>query len=299
MKLTKTSVSPTDMMLFADVVQQGSFTRAAHLNRISKQAVSERVSKLEAALGVRLLQRTTRSLKPTEAGVRYHLECLQIAELVQQANAKMQAEQGEPLGTLTVSAPNVFGRGNLIGLLKQYTVRYPKVRVDLRLADRLVNLVDEGVDVALRVSRMNDGMLSVRRLGTVHSYFVASPKLRHAFAARSDIELIRTAPALAFRHGEIWELPSGEKVRPNVVVTIDDLIALSAAAVEGIGIARLPGMLYRPLAARNKLQQLLDGAPATSFSVYAAYLSKKQLAPKIRSFIDLLVEQRALFTDAD
>jgi DNA-binding transcriptional LysR family regulator len=286
------------MLLFANVVQQGSFTAAARQHGISKQAVSERVSKLEAALGVRLLQRTTRSLKPTEAGVRYQTECMQIATLIEQANANMQAEQSEPMGTLTISAPNLFARGALIGMLKEYRQRYPKVHVSLRLADRLVNLVDEGIDVALRVSHMSDNALSVRRLGTAHAFFVASPRLLRRLNAKNDADLIRTAPALAFRQGEVWELPDGAKVKPNAVMTIDDLVALSVAAVDGVGIARLPSMLCRPLIAQNKLQLLLDGTPATSFSVYAAYVSKKQLAPKIRSFIDMLAEQRALFTDA-
>lgn len=287
------------MLLFADVITHGSFTAAARANGISKQAVSERVAKLEAVLGVRLLQRTTRSLKPTEAGQRYHLECMNIAERIEQANNNIQAEQSEPTGTLTISAPHMFGRANLIGILKLYQKRWPKVKINLRLTDRLVNLVDDGIDVALRVSQMTDSALSVRRLGTVHSYFVISPHLLQAQQTKSHAELIRNAPALSFRESEVWELPDGSKVRPHTTLTVDDLVALSGACVEGLGLARLPGMLCRPLVEQNKLQMLLGGAPATSFSVYAAYLSKKQLAPKIRSFIDLLVEQRASFTDAD
>jgi DNA-binding transcriptional LysR family regulator len=286
------------MLLFSDVAQYGSFTAAAARHGISKQAVSERVSKLETQLGVRLLQRTTRSLKPTEAGARYQLDCMQIASLIEQANANMQAEQSEPMGTLTVSAPNLFARGTLIDILNRYQRCYPKVHVNLRLADRLVNLVEERVDVALRVSHMDDSALSVRRLGTAHAYFVASPRLLRRLEVKNEAELIRTAPALAFRQGEVWELTDGAKVKPNVVMTIDDLVALSVAAAEGVGIARLPSILCKPLIAQNKLKLLLDGAPAVSFSVYAAYVSKKQLAPKIRSFFDMLVENKALLSDA-
>jgi DNA-binding transcriptional LysR family regulator len=285
------------MLLFSDVAQYGSFTAAAARHGISKQAVSERVSKLETQLGVRLLQRTTRSLKPTEAGARYQLDCMQIASLIEQANANMQAEQSEPMGTLTVSAPNLFARGTLIDILNRYQRCYP-VHVNLRLADRLVNLVEERVDVALRVSHMDDSALSVRRLGTAHAYFVASPRLLRRLEVKNEAELIRTAPALAFRQGEVWELTDGAKVKPNVVMTIDDLVALSVAAAEGVGIARLPSILCKPLIAQNKLKLLLDGAPAVSFSVYAAYVSKKQLAPKIRSFFDMLVENKALLSDA-
>lgn len=297
--MTNKIISPADMLLFADVVQNGSFTAAARKHGISKQAVSERVNKLEQALGVRLLQRTTRSLKPTESGSRYQLECLRIATLIEQANTTLQAEQSEPMGTLTITAPRVFGRGSLIGLLKLYRQRYPKVHVNLRLTDRLMHLVDEGVDVALRVSFMEDNTLSIRRLGTAQAYFVANPKLVRSLNAKNDVDLIRTGPTLAFRQGEVWELPDGTKIKPNAVMTIDDLVALSVAATEGIGIARLPGMLCRPLIAQNKLKLLLRDSPAASFSVYAAYVSKKHLAPKVRSFIDLLVEQRAQFIDED
>jgi len=297
--LTKSAVSPADMLLFADVVQSGSFTAAARRHGISKQAVSERVSKLEQALGVRLLQRNTRSLKATEAGNRYQMQCLQIASLVEQANATMQAEQSEPMGTLTITAPQLFGRGILIGLLKVYRERYPKVYVDLRLEDRLLNLVEEGVDVALRVSHLEDKTLSVRPLGNAYAYFVASPKLLRSLNAKSDVEVIRTAPAITFRRGEVWELPDGAKIKPNAVMTIDDLAAIAVAAAEGVGVARLPGMLCHPLIAQNKLKLLFGGSPAASFAVYAAYLSKKQLAPKIRGFIDLLIEQHAQFTHID
>jgi DNA-binding transcriptional LysR family regulator len=299
MKLTSQDVSPADMVLYADVVQLGSFTATARQHGISKQAVSERIIRLESALGVRLLQRTTRRLNPTEAGMRYFTECLQIATLIEQANVSMQAEQIEPRGVLTVSAPILFGRGRLIEVLRLYQERYPKVRVDLRLADRLVNLIEEGVDVALRVSHLEDRALSVRCLGSAKAFFVVSPKLRRRFGAASDTELVRTAPAITFRTGEVWELPDGTRTKPKVVMNIDDLLGVTAAAVDGIGIARLPGQLCHGLVTQNKLKVLFDRAPAASFSVYAAYQSQKQLAPKIRSFVDMLVEHRSKFTDGD
>jgi DNA-binding transcriptional LysR family regulator len=120
MKLTVNDIAPADMLLFADVVQQSSFTAAAQLNGISKQAVSDRIGKLEAALGVRLLQRTTRSLRLTDAGTRYHQDCAEIAQRIAKANVDMQAERAEPVGTLTVSAPILFGRGCLLSVLKTW-----------------------------------------------------------------------------------------------------------------------------------------------------------------------------------
>lgn len=291
------SISPADMLLYVDVVREGSFTAAARHAGISKQAVSERIHKLEAALGVRLLQRTTRSLRMTDAGMRYHAECAQIAQQIEQANLAVQAEQATPTGLLRLSAPMLYGRNRLIPAIQTYITRYPNVQVSLRLSDQMVNLVDEGVDVALRVSHLNDSSLSVRRLGDVAAYFVASPALLAQYAGMTDGEIIRRAPAIAFRESEIWDLPTGAKIKPNTVLTINDLEALSAAAVQGLGVARLPGILSKPLMQENKLCRLLPEHAAASMTVYAAYVSKKHLAPKIRAFIDVLVEHSSDFTD--
>jgi DNA-binding transcriptional LysR family regulator len=292
-------ISPSDMLLFVDVVQQASFTAAAMQQGISKQAVSERIGRLEAALGVRLLQRTTRSLRTTEAGERYYTECAQIAHVIEQANQTLQTEQAEPVGKLVVSAPILYGRGKLIPAIKAFTQRYPKVQLDLRLSDSLVNLVGERIDVALRVSHLNDSALSVRRLGAVSAYFVASPALLIEFEGKNDAEIVRAAPAVTLRDNEIWDLPQGAKIKPKSVLTVNDLSAISSAAVAGMGIARLPGIECKPLVAQGSLKMLLDGQPANSFTVYAVYVSKKQLAPKIRAFIDTLVEHRTDFTDGE
>ncbi len=292
------TISPADMLLYVDVVREGSFTAAARHVGISKQAVSERIYKLEAALGVRLLQRTTRSLRMTEAGVRYHTECSQIAQHIEQANLAVQAEQATPTGSLRISAPMLYGRNRLIPAIQTYIARYPNVQVSLRLSDQLVNLVEEGIDVALRVSHMDESALSVRRLGEVAAYFVASPALLAKYQGMTDAEIIRRASAITFRESEIWDLPTGAKIKPNSVFIVNDLEAISAATVQGLGIARMPGILCHPLIAQNKLHKLLPDEAATQMTVYAVYVSKKHLAPTIRAFIDVLVEHSTDFTES-
>jgi DNA-binding transcriptional LysR family regulator len=291
------TISPADMLLYVDVVREGSFTAAARHVGISKQAVSERIYKLEAALGVRLLQRTTRNLRMTDAGMRYHAECAQIAHQIEQANLAVQAEQATPTGLLRMSAPMLYGRNRLIPAIQTYLARYPNVQVSLLLSDQIVNLVDEGIDVALRVSHLNDSSLSVRRLGEVSAYFVASPALLTRYPGMTDGEIIRRAPAISFRESEIWDLPTGAKIKPNTVLTVNDLEALAAAVVQGLGIARLPGILCNPLIANGKLRKLLPEHAATNLAVYAVYVSKKHLASKIRAFIDVLMEHSADFTE--
>jgi DNA-binding transcriptional LysR family regulator len=291
------NVSFADMLLYVDVVREASFTGAAKRQGISKQVVSERINKLEKALGVRLLQRTTRSLHTTDAGGRYFEYCAAIAQQVAQANLAMQAEQSEPTGLLRVSAPVLYGRGQLIPAIKTFTQRYPKVHVDLRLADRLVNLVEEGVDVALRVSHLSDSALSVRKLGGVSAYFVASPQLLDQYPKLNHAEFIRTAPAVTFREGEIWDLPTGAKIKPNAILNVNDIPSVASAALQGLGIARLPGIICKPLAVKGELSMLLDSLEASRMEVYAVYVSRKQLSPKIRSFIDVLVEHRLDFVE--
>jgi DNA-binding transcriptional LysR family regulator len=134
-------------------------------------------------------------------------------------------------------------------------------------------------------------------VGDVAAYYVASPALLTRYAGRSEAEIVRTAPALSFRESEVWEMPEGGKVKPSTILTINDLEALAAATLQGIGIARLPGILCNPLIAQGRLQTLLGGHAATGLTVYAVYVSKKQLAPKIRAFIDVLMEHRADFTE--
>jgi DNA-binding transcriptional LysR family regulator len=291
------NVSFADMLLYVDVVREASFTGAAKRQGISKQVVSERMNKLEKALGVRLLQRTTRSLHTTDAGGRYFEYCAAIAQQVEQANLAMQAEQSEPTGLLRVSAPVLYGRGQLIPAIKTFTQRYPKVHVDLRLADRLVNLVDEGVDVALRVSHLSDSSLSVRKLGAVSAYFVASPRLLDQYGTLDHVQMIRNAPAVTFREGEIWDLPAGVKIKPHVRLNVNDISSVASAAVQGIGIARLPGIVCQPLAAKGELAILLNALEAGRMEVYAVYVSKRQLSPKIRSFIDVLLEHKLDFVE--
>lgn len=289
-------ISPADMLLFVDVVREAGFSAAARALGISKQAVSERINNLESALGVRLLQRTTRSLRVTEAGALYFEECAEIAQRIEQANSTAQAAQATPTGRLTISAPLLYGRDRLMNCIQTFVERYPAVQVNLKLTDSLVNLVDDGVDVALRVSHLNDSSLSARSLGEVSAYFVASPELLQRFEAVSPLNIIRSAPAVSFRDGEIWDLPDGSKVKPKTSLIVNDLDSLAAAVTRGIGIARMPGILCNPLIEQGRLRKLLGESAATSMTVYVVYVSKKQLAPKIRAFVDVLMAHSADFT---
>jgi DNA-binding transcriptional LysR family regulator len=222
-----------------------------------------------------------------------------IAQQIEQANLALQAEHAAPTGLLRLSAPTLYGRNRLIPAIQTYTTRYPNVQVSLRLSDHMVNLVEEGIDLALRVSHLNDSALSARPLGEVSAYYVGSPTLLAQYQGMTDGDIIRRAPAIAFRESEMWDLPTGAKIKPHAVLTVNDLEALAAAAVQGLGIARMPGILCTPLVAQGQLIKLMPDYAAATLTVYAVYVSKKHLAPKIRAFIDVLVEHSHDFTDSD
>lgn len=274
------------MLLFTVVVREGSFTRAAQQLGITKQSASERVARLEEQLGVRLLERTTRRLRVTEIGSRYYERCSTIAAQIEEANREAQHQQAEPTGLLRVSAPFLYGRRFLTPVISSYMARYPKVRVDVLLADRRVHLVEEGIDLAIRIGEVDDASLAVRKLGEGHVYYVASP----AYVAerrRLRPRALLTLRCIGMRTVETWQLASVSlKVEP--VLVVNDLEMACEAAVAGIGVARLPALVCRSAVESGKLRVLFDAQPAFLRPVYAVFPSRRHLAAKVRAFVDLL-----------
>lgn len=281
-------ISPADMLLFAAVVRAGSFTKAAKGLGITKQSTSERLSRLEARLGVRLLERTTRRLRVTEAGARYYERCAAIAAQIEEANAEVQRQQAEPVGVLRVSAPVLYGRRYLAPVVTDYLTRHPKMRVEVVLADRLVDLIEEGFDLAIRVGTPDNSTLTARKLDEGEVYFVASPK----FLAQHGVPTRRTLaslPCIGVRASEAWEiLGVGTKVEP--VLMVNDLEVACEAAIAGIGIARLPAIVCRDAVRDRRLKVLFGPQPAMLRSVLAVYPSRRYVPIKVRLFVDALVE---------
>lgn len=282
-------VSPADMVLYAAVVRQGSFTRAARELGITKQTASERIAKLEAQLGVRLLERTTRRLRTTDAGASYFERCRAIAAQIEEANREVQQQQTEPSGTLRVSVPVLYGRRFLTAVATQYLARFPKVRVEIILADRRVNLVEEKIDIAIRIGELPDSTLSARKLGEGYVYFVASPR----YLAERGVpkpSTIADACFIGTRPSETWPLfRSPTKIAP--VLVVNDLEMACEAAIAGVGIARLPGLVCRNAVEEGALEVLFGAAPALLSPVYAVFPSRRHLAAKVRSFLDLLASE--------
>ena len=279
-------IAPADMLLFAVVVREGNFTRAAQQLGLTKQTVSERIGNLEGKLGVRLLERTTRRLRLTDVGAAYAERCAELAARIEEANREVQRLQAEPVGLLRLSSPVLYGRRYLAPVISDFMTRYPQVRVEVVLADRRVNLVEEGFDLAIRIGALDDSSLAVRKLGGGPVYYVASP----GFLERNGpptFGALRQSRCLGMRPVETWELGGKqEKLEPWLVV--NDLEMLCEAAVAGVGIARLPALVCWQAVRERRLELLFGRKPAMTQAVSAVFPSRQHLPPKVRLFIEAL-----------
>ncbi|QRN95916.1 LysR family transcriptional regulator [Archangium violaceum] len=277
-------ISPADMMLFAAVVRAESFTRAARQLGITKQTVSERISKLEEQLGVRLLERTTRRLRVTGAGATYYERCAAIAAQIDEANSEVQQRQEEPVGLLRVSSPMLYGRRYLTPVISEYLARYPQARVELVLADRRIHLIEEGLDVAIHIGPLNDSSLVARKLGEGPVHFVASPRYLSKYGMPSAQQL-RSARCIGFSAFETWEA-EGVKSRIDPVLTVNDHEFACEAAIAGVGIARVPAILCRDAVRDGRLKILFGRKPVMLRPIHVVYPSRLKLPAKVRLFVD-------------
>ena len=288
-----------DMVFFAEVVERGGFAAAGRTLGIPKSRLSRRISELEARLGVRLLQRTTRRLSLTDAGETYLRYCQSVRDSAQSAQAAIEQTQSEPAGTLKVSCAVSVAQGLVGRLMPGFLRRYPKVRIELIASNRLVNVVEEGIDVALRarVSMDDSGSLVIKRLGTTRLLFVASPDLLAECGAPRVPKDLEAMPAISLASADgrsVLHLygPAGEEesvsLQPRYVA--DDLTVLKHAALGGIGICWLPDYIVREELQDGRLVHILKnwGLPRAVF--HAAFASRRNMSPALRAFLDYLGE---------
>ncbi len=284
-----------DLVVFERVVSTGSFTAAAAAMSLGKSTVSERISRLEGTLGVRLLQRTTRSLRLTEDGAAFYARCQRILADVQDAEAALTQAGEVPRGTLRLTCPRLFAYAFLGPVITAFTTAWPEVSVDLVLAERSVDLVEEGFDLALRIGQLPDSSLVVRRLGAAPMVFVASPAYLETAgpvlpSTLADHQLLGVG-----RDGPIqWPLCLDGQIRPVPIdarIRVNSLVVARDLAMAGAGVAFLPTFLCAEPLARELLVPVLSAHLPPPMAVNALYPSSRHLSPRVRVFLDLLVEQ--------
>lgn len=270
------------MILFVVVVREGSFTRAATKLGITKQSVSERIAKLEASLEVRLLERTTRQLRVTNAGATYYERCAAIAAQVDEANDEVRQRETEPVGLLRVTSPSLFGRRYLGPIITKFLRTFPKTTVELVLADRRVNVVEEGFDVAIHLGPLDDSSLVARKLGDAPIHYVASPKYLKKFGVPKSL---RDARCIALGPFETWDV-NGVKTRVEPVLMVNDYELACDAAIAGLGIARVPAIVSRAAEKQGRLTSLFS--TNSRRAVHVVFPSRAYLPAKVRAFVDAL-----------
>ena len=292
-----------DMLYFAEVVDKGGFTAAGRALGIPKSRLSRRVAELESRLGVRLLQRTTRKLSLTEAGERYHRHCAAMRDEASAAADAVAQVQAEPRGTIRVACPVTLAQTTLGPLLPIFLARFPHVRVDMRVNNRVVDLVEEGVDVALRVRTTLDdsGSLVVKNLGLTHTLLVGSPsQLARQGRPRTvdDLDRLDTVAMSAVDGRATWQLVGrGGAVhafthQPRYVA--DDLLTLKMAVVRGAGICALPDYMCREEVTDRRLVEVLPGWAPRPGVLHAVFPSHRGMAPAVRRFLDFLGERATI-----
>lgn len=288
-----------DLAVFARVVETGGFSAAATTLRLSKSAVSKQIARLEQRLGAQLLQRTTRRLSLTETG-RIVLEHAQrvLAE-AEAAEAAVQNLQAMPRGLLRVNLPMSFGLAYVAPLLPELLALYPELRVDLTFNDRLVDLMEEEVDVAIRIGHLADSSLTARRLAPVRPITCASESYLRKAGVPLKPDDLRQHECLLYKYlpePDIWryEGPGGPwAVRVGGRLTANNGDVLRAAAVAGHGIVRSPSFIAGPDIAAGRLVPLLEAYEPAPLGIHAVYPAQRFLTPKVRAFIDFLAERFA------
>lgn len=283
-----------ELLVFARVVQAGSFTAAARGLRMPKSTVSRRVADLEARVGAQLLLRTSRTLRLTEVGQAYYEHCARIVEEAEQAELAVTRMQAAPHGLLRVTTPLTFGC--LGPLVTGFLARYPEVQLELTCTDRAVDLLEEGFDVAVRAGRLSDSSLIARRLGDIDRVVVAAPSYLEARGTpRSPRELEKHDCVLFGGHleGTTWALSSGSRsvevpVRARLVVNEPDM--LRAVTLAGAGIALLPDLNYTEDLTAGRLRRILPDWSSSGSPVHALYPSTRHRSPKVMAFVDFLRE---------
>ena len=277
-----------DMTLFVEIVDRGSLSAAGRALGLPKASVSRRLSLLEQGLGAPLLHRSTRALSLTDFGRRCYNRAAPIVRDARLAQAEAMAETAEPSGLLRVTATLAYGRACLAPALWRFLALWPAVRVDLRLSDARVNLVEEGLDLAIRMGALEDSTLVSRRLARVPMRLAATPGYLAAHGVPQDVEALSRHRAVLTRPDlDHWRV--GETaVRLNWAISTGDMTVTRDAAVAGLGIALLPGFLSDPEIALGRLVAVLPEAVLPAVDVTALSPPAVAPSPALRALLDHL-----------
>jgi len=286
----------TEMEAFATVVDQGGFTDAAKKMGISKSAVSKHISSLEARLGARLLNRTTRRVSPTEIGLAYYDRARRVLSDAGEADALVASMQSAPAGLLRLSVATDFGVNHLSPILGDFLQQFPDITVNMVLNNRYVELISEGFDMAIRMGDLEDSSLRARKLTETQMRMIAAPSYFEKHGRPTRLDDLNSHKLLHYSNqasGNAWKItpPSGEErqIRSAGWLSVNDGQSLLNACIAGLGIAYLPSFLYANAMEQGQVVDVMPDLPVERTGIYAVYPPGRFTQPKVRAFIDFLV----------
>lgn len=282
-----------DIRIFVATIEAGSFTAAADKLGLSKQFISKRMMALEARLGVRLLIRTTRQLRPTELGLAYYERMLALSQQIDDAEQAISQQNAAPRGILRITAPMSFGTLHLGPLLPRFMQAHPQVSIEMDLSDRTVDLIGEGYDMAVRIGQLADSSLIARSIAPMKLLVCASPDYLARRGTPSAPSELRQHDCLLYGHGKHVEWPFinhgkrqsisvGGRLRANNGELVRD------AAIAGLGLAHLPTFIVAQALDSGALVSVLDDYCPPASAVYAVYPQHRQSSLAVHAFVDFL-----------
>ncbi|MDG3041778.1 LysR family transcriptional regulator [Roseicyclus marinus] len=287
-----------EMRVFRALVESGSFSSAARVLGASQPFVSQTIQRLEARLETKLLHRTTRGQRMTPAGERFFEAARHALDTLEQAEATWQIEAAQIAGRLRVSAPIAFGLDRVTPLMREFLSRHPGLSLDLRLTDDHEDLIADGIDVAIRMGPLTDSTLHHRRLCRLRRLVVAAPSLVQNGEPPATLDDLARMPMLAWdvtrEHLNRWRfLKNGERLTFHAQSRFrsNQGMSLFQMCLDGVGVMRVAEHLARPAIRDGRLTELLpDHAPADDTAIQAVFLPDRDMVPRLRSFVDMLVE---------
>ncbi|GKW41216.1 LysR family transcriptional regulator [Pectobacterium parvum] len=286
-----------DMALFALVAECGSFTQAARKAGLAKSSLSLRISQLEQQIGLRLLNRTTRQLNLTFAGERYLIHCQEMLQASERADLAVQRLRDNPSGRLRITSPAGLGSTLLARLTAEFQQRFPAVSLDVLISDDVIDLVQEGFDVAFRTGKPHDSSLIGRSLGQTPRYLLASPDYLARHSVLLHPQQLQQHRCIAHHAWTEWLLHRGSELYrwllPDSHIT-DNLLYARECAIAGAGITLLPDFLCLDEAVSGKLVRVLPDWKVEANELYLVYPSRKLNSPALACFIDFVLQHHAL-----
>ena len=284
---------------FARVAEAGSFTAVATREGVSQPTVSRQIAALEAHLGARLFQRTTRALTLTEEGRAFYERARAALAAVDEAQSAVGRRKGRPSGVLRMACAGVMARRHVLPRLRKFLDAYPEIDVRLKIADEATALVGEGVDLAIRVGELTDPNLIARRLGVTRRILVAAPHYIERRGEPTTAADLATHDCIVYERlatGAHWPL-TGPQGRVRVAVSgrvhVDSTEGVRAAALEGLGIALIPVWHFGQELATGRLRRLLPDHRPDSHPIHAVYASRRFLSDRVRAMVDFLLAEFA------